>query len=284
MSYFARRQGPVWRRRGPVSSGWVLESLEGRKLLSSVAGKTAAPVAVGAGSSQVQVPTVTVLQTSTTAAESAQDVTLVAIVQNANKKIPLTDGMVKFVLDSPTHSVLAQIRLNKSGEAGLTTAKLIKTGTYQIEADYVPPSSRFASSKSAPVTITVSPLSATSFRVTPEVRHGHPNEPLTFTVTALSGRNELDKAYTGTIDLSSPTDSWTVFPREVYVSLSISAPSPQTTGLASFTTQEYTFTPSDHGTHTFVGSVTFQKGGAELVKVTQSNDKKVHGEATISIS
>jgi len=280
MSYFARRQGRDWRRRRPVSSGWVLESLEGRKLLSSVAGETAAPV----GSSQVQVPTMTVLQASTNAAESAQDVTLVAIVQNANKKIPVNAGKVKFVLDSPTHSVLAQIRINKSGEAGLTTAKLIKTGTYQIEADYVPPSSRFATSKSAPVIITVSPLSATGFRVTPEIRHGHLNEPLTFTVTALSGRNELDTDYTGTVDLSSPTDSWTVFPKGVYESLAIQAPSPQTTGLASFTNKEYTFTPADDGSHTFVGGVTFQKGGAEVVKVTQANDKKVHGEATISIS
>jgi len=280
MSYFARRQRRDWRRRRPVYSGWVLESLEGRKLLSSVAGEPVAPV----GASQAQVPTVTVLQTSTTAAESAQDVTLVAIVQNANKKIPLTDGKVKFVLDSPTHSVLAQIRINKSGEAGLTTAKLIKTRTYQIEADYVPPSNRFASSKSAPTTITVSPLSATSFRVTPEIRHGHPNEPLTFTVTALSGRNVVDTDYAGTIDISSPTDSWTVFPAGVYESLKIEAPPPETTGLASFTSQEYTFTPADQGSHTFVGGVTFQKGGAELVKVTQANDKKVHGEATISIS
>jgi hypothetical protein len=284
MSYFARRQGRDWRRRRPVDSGWVLESLEGRRLLSSEAGGTSAPVTVLAGSSHVQVPTITVLQTSKAAAETAEDVTLVAIVQNANKKIPVNTGKVKFVLDSPTHSVLAQIKLNKSGEAGLTTAKLVKTGTYQIEADYVPPSSRFASSESTPVTITVSPLSATSFRVTPEVRHGHLNEPLTFTVNALQGRHELDTGYTGTVNLSSPTDSWTVFPKGVYESLAIQAPSPQTTGLASFSTEEYTFTPADHGSHTFVGGVTFQKGGAELVEVTQANDKKVHGEATISIS
>jgi hypothetical protein len=280
MSYFGRRQGRDWRRRGLVPSGWMLESLEGRTLLSSVASETAAPL----GSSQVQVPTVTVLQTSTTAAEKAEDVTLVAVVQNANKKVPLNAGKVKFVLDSPTHSVLAQIKINKSGEAGLTTAKLKKTGTYQIEADYVPPSTRFAASKSAPVTITVSPLSATSFRVTPEVRHGDLNQPLTFTVTALSGRNVVDTEYTGTIAFSSPTDSWTVFPKGVYESLKIAAPSPETTGLVTFNNQEYTFTPADHGTHTFVRDVTFQKGGAEILEVTQADDKKVHGEATISIS
>jgi hypothetical protein len=272
MSYFARRQGLI-------PSGWVLESLEGRKLLSSVASATAA-----IGSSQVQVPTVTVLQTSTTAAESAEDVTFVAVVQNANKKIPLNAGKVKFVLDSPAHSVLAQIRINKSGKAGLTTAKLINTGTYQIEADYVPPSPRFASSQSAPVTITVSARSATSFRVTPEVRHGELDQPLTFTVTALRGRNVVDTDYTGKIELSSPTDSWTVFPRAVYESLKIGAPAPETSGLASFTSQEYTFTPADQGTHTFVRDVTFQKGGAELVKATQANNKKIYGEATISIS
>ena len=37
-------------------------------------------------------------------------------------------------------------------------------------------------------------------------------------------------------------------------------------------------------THHFVGGVTFNKGGAEILKVTQANNAKVFGKATFAIA
>jgi len=256
----------------------MLEILEGRALLSSSAGATAASVGRGA------IPTTIVLQASTTTAETSQDVTFTASVENANRKVPIASGRVKFVVESPKPLVLAEVTLNKKGEAGITTAKLTKIGAYTIDAVYVPSASQFSKSLSNSVTVMVNPLTATSFLVTPDIRHGHLGEPMSFTVTALDGQKQPLTDYTGTIAFSSPTDSWTTFRRAVYVSLSISAPPVQSTGLASFPNLNYTFLPSDHGTHKFIGGITFNKGGAEILKVTQANNAKVFGKTTFAIS
>jgi hypothetical protein len=271
MSYFARRRGRDSRSCRPAASGWLLETLEGRTMLSSSGGATS-------------IPTTTVLQTSTTSAETSQAITFTAAVENANRNIPVTSGRVKFVVDSPKRIVLAEVNLNKRGEAGITTDKLTKVGVYVIDAVYVPHSSQTSKSLSTPITVTVNPLTASSFLVTPDVRHGHLGQAMSFTVTALNGRREPLTNYTGTIALSSPTDSWTTFPRGVYISLGISAPPPQSTGLAAFPSQNYTFTPADHGTHNFIGAVMFNKGGAEILKVTQANNAKVFGKTTFAIS
>jgi hypothetical protein len=90
--------------------------------------------------------------------------------------------------------------------------------------------------------------------------------------------------YTGTVTVSSPTDSNTIFPAHVYVALHLKPPPPVTIGLATFQNQTYTFTPADHGTHTFVDGVTFNKGGAEVLKVQQQNNSRVRGFATFAIS
>ncbi len=42
MSYFARRQGRDWQRLVPVDSGWRLEVLEARTMLSATAAAPAA--------------------------------------------------------------------------------------------------------------------------------------------------------------------------------------------------------------------------------------------------
>jgi hypothetical protein len=198
--------------------------------------------------------------------------------------VPVTSGRVTFAILSPQRRVLAQVRLNKEGEAGITTAKLTKIGQYQIGAQYVPTNSSISRSVAVPVSVTVTPLTVSSFLVTPGVRRGHLGQPLTFTATALDAQHRPVTDYTGTVVLSSPTDSFTVFPPAFYTSLHISAPPPQIAGLAHFAPQTYTFTPADHGTHSFVGGVTFGKGGAEVVKVTQANNAKVRGFATFGIS
>jgi hypothetical protein len=228
-------------------------------------------------------PTVTTVTTATNRVETGEAVALNMTVQDANSS--LAGGTVKFTTVSPHPVLLAKVAVNAFDQpVSLATNKLQIVGTYQIEASYTPDTTRFAKSTSAPVTIAVTPLTAASFRVTPTVRHEHLNEPVTFQVTALDAQGQPLTNYTGTVALTSPTDSWTVFPTSVYESLAIGAPSPQSTGLATFTTQNYTFTAADQGTHTFVGGVTFEKGGAEVLQVSQANDAKVHGQTTIWIS
>jgi hypothetical protein len=230
-----------------------------------------------------KIPTATILKASTTSAETAQAVSLTAAVLSAATGKPVVGGHVKFILDSPTQLVLGKVPVKK-GQASITTTKLTRLGPNAVEADYLPSSSQVAGSESARATVNVTPLSVSSFLVTPVVRRGHPGEPLSFTVTALFAGRKPATNYTGTVLVTSPTDSNTVFPAHTYVSLGVSAPSPSTTGLATFQNQVYTFTPADHGTHTFRGGITFGKGGAEVVKVTQINNPKIHGRATFAIS
>jgi hypothetical protein len=248
----------------------MLEPLEARLVLN-------------AARPNVQVPTTTALAVSQTNIETAQQVTFVATVDNANHPVPVTTGKVKFLVQSPTKESLGTVKLNKSGEGGITTSKLDKVGDYQVTALYIPSSSGFAKSSAGPVNVTVNPLVVSSFLITPETRVGHLGTGFTLTVTALNAQRQPVTNYTGTIVFSSPTDSWTTFPTAIYKSLHIAPPSPLTAGLATFATQSYTFTPADHGTHTFVRQVEFGKGGAETLKVTQANNPKVFGKTTFSI-
>ncbi len=203
-------------------------------------------------------------------------------VQNTNSS--LADGTVEFTTVSSHPVVLGKFTVSAFDQpVSLATDKLQKVGTYQIEADYVPSNKRFAKSTSAPVTVTVTPFTAASFRVTPLARHGHLNQPMSFEVTALDSQGQPLTNYTGTVVFTSPSDSWTIFPKSVYASLMIAEPSPETTGLATLTPEAYTFTPADHGSHTFVRGVTFAKAGEETIEVNQANDGKVHGKASISV-
>jgi hypothetical protein len=271
MPYFARLWGRDSRRRRSTAVRSMLEPLEGR-------------VALSAATPTVQVPTTTVLAVSQTTIETAQEVTLVATVDNANHPVPVTTGKVKFVVQSPKKEVLGSIKLNNEGEAGITTAKFNKVGVYQVTAQYIPPSSGFSPSFATPVHITADPLVVSSFLVTPHTRMSHTGTGITVTVTALNAKKQPVTNYSGTVTFSSPTDSSTIFPRAVYASLHISPPSPLIAGLAAFDMQSYTFTPADHGSHTFVGLVEFGKGGAETLKVSQANNSKVFGIATVAIA
>jgi len=244
---------------------------------------TSAPTPVTITPQTVNAPTVTSLQAVTNSIETGESIAFNATVQNTNSV--LADGVVKLVTVSRHPVVLGEVAVSAFGQQlSFATSRLNKVGTYQVEAEYLPNTNRFAESTSAPVTVTVTPLTAASFRVTPSVRHGHLGEPMSFSVTALNAQEQPLTNYTGTVVFTSPTDSWTTFPRAVYISLAISAPPPQSTGLASFPNLTYAFSPSDHGTHTFIGGITFNKGGAENLKVTQANNAKVFGKTTFAIS
>ena len=244
---------------------------------------TSAPTPVTITPQTVNAPTVTSLQAVTNRIETGESIAFNATVQNTNSS--LADGVMELVTVSRHPVVLGEDVVGTFGQqVSFATSRLKKVGTHQIEAEYLPNMNRFAESTSAPITVTVTPLTAASFRVTPLVRHGHLGEPMSFSVTALNAQKQPLTNYTGTIAFTSPTDSWTTFPRTVYISLSISAPPVQSTGLASFPNLNYTFLPSDHGTHTFIGGITFNKGGAEILKVTQANNAKVFGKTTFAIS
>ena len=236
------------------------------------------------GAPLASIPTTTILRATPSTIESAQVVTLSATVENSANNIPINLGKVKFVVEAPKPYVLGQADLNSKGEAAIFTDKLTKLGTYVVDAKYLPHGQRFATSIAEPVLVTVNPLTAVSFLVKPDRRYGRLNRPVSFTVTALDAHNRPEPNFTGTITFSSPTDSWTVLPKAVYARLHITPPPPQTTGLASFPVKHYTFTPEDHGSHHFVGGVTFGKAGAEVLRVVQSNNSKISGKTTFAIA
>jgi hypothetical protein len=243
---------------------------------------TSVPISVAITPSTVNAPTVTSIQAYSTSIETGEPTGFNVTVQNANSS--LADGVVELVTVSRHPQVLGAVAVSSFGQrVSFASYKLQKVGSYQVEAEYLPNTNRFAESTSAPVTVTVTPLTAASFRVTPSVPHGHLGEPLSFTVTALNGQNQPLTNYTGTVDISSPTDSWTIFPPAEYRSLNTGRPSLQSPGLASFNPQSYTFTPADAGSHTFTDAITFGKGGGESVEVAQANNPKVVGKATFAI-
>ena len=127
-------------------------------------------------SQTVNAPTVTSLQAVTNSIETGESIALNATVQNTNSS--LADGVVEFVTVARHPVVLGEVDVGTFGQqVSFTTSALKKVGTYQIEAEYLPNTNRFAESTSPPVTVTVTPLTAASFRVTPVVRHGHLGKP-----------------------------------------------------------------------------------------------------------
>jgi Bacterial Ig-like domain (group 3) len=238
---------------------------------------------LSASAGHAGIPTTTTLKASPANIESAQVFTLTASVTNSNNNIPVNTGKVKFVVEAPKPFVLKTADLNSKGAAAIVTDELTKVGTYLVDAKYIPNGKQFAQSIAPPVQVTVSPLTAVSFLVRPDRRYGRLNRPLSFTVTALDAQNRPATNFTGTINFTSPTDSWTILPKQVYANLSITPPPPQTTGLASFPMKHYTFTPEDHGTHHFIGGVKFGKAGAEILRVAQETNPKVSGKTTFAI-
>ena len=215
--------------------------------------------------------------------ETGEPVVLNATVQNADSS--LANGVVEFetVARAPRRSRNGSRRhVRHAGERG--ELRPAKSRQYQVEAVYLPNTTRFAQSTSPPADIAVTPLTAASF---PRESRDPPRplgRPVGFTVTALNAQEQPLTNYTGTVVFSSPTDSWTIFPKHEYATLGLTEPPAESTLLATFNPSAYTFTTADAGSHTFLGGVTFGKGGAEVLKVTQANNSKVSGKTTFSIA
>ncbi len=281
---FARRRDRSTSKRSGKSSAWRVEILEERAVPSTTASLAIARTTIMASTRTALVPTETVLQSYNDTAEPGQAVIFIANVKDASTGRPVSGGRVEFYLESPSPRLLGKVNLSRKGVAALTTTKLTHLGTNVIVADFIPTNHRAAGSESAAATVDVNPLAVKSFLVVPTRPFGHSGEAMSFTVTALDPRGRPVTDYTGTVLVTSPTDSNTVFPASTYVKLGVSAPPPVTVGLATFQNQVYTFTPADHGTHTFIDGVTFNKGGAETVKVQQKNNSRIRGVGTFAIS
>jgi hypothetical protein len=270
MPFFRRGPAQVTNRKRQPVVGQALERLEGRVVMSTA---TASKVA-----------TITTLHVSTTTAEQGAFVPLTASVENARTGAPVSYGVVRFVLQGSGHEVLGTTRLNKKGQTYFNKGDLERLGVAQITAEYIPTSSHFATSQSAPTGVTVVPATVTSFGITSYLYRGHPGKPISFTVTALGPNHKPVTNFTGTIQISSPTDDQTIYPPHFYASLGISAPTPITTDLAVIPHTTYTFSPADHGSHTFISGITFNKGGAQVLLVTQTNNNTVYGSAKYGIA
>jgi protocatechuate 3,4-dioxygenase beta subunit len=281
---FARRRDRSTSKRPGKTSAWRIEPLEDRAVPSTTASLALARTAIMATSRTATIPTETILQPTDQTAGPGQAISFIASVEDANTGRPVSGGRVEFFLESPKPRLLGKVNLNKKGLAALTTTKITQFGTNTIVADFIPTNHRAAGSESATATVEVNPLAVKSFLVVPDQPFGHTGEGMTFTVTALDAAGQPVTDYTGTVLVTSPTDSNTVFPARVYVALGIKAPPLLTVGLATFQNQVYTFTAADQGTHTFVDGVTFNKGGAETVKVQQKNDSLIRGIGTFAIS
>jgi hypothetical protein len=232
---------------------WSIESLEARALLSH------GPGAADVASLSARHATTTMLQSSTKAGGRGQRVTLVATVRTANANRLVSAGRVRFLTVSPAPIALGEAPLNRLGQATLTTRRLDRGGTYQVEAQFIP-AQRILAPSLGQITVAVTPPAVTAFRITAPQYFGSPGTPLTFSVTAVDRQNHPVTSFTGTIDLLSPTDH-----------------------AAKFATKVYTFTTADQGTHTFGGGVTFHKGGAELLKVDQMSNTTIQGKARFGI-
>jgi hypothetical protein len=253
-----RERRRVGMHRRTILSGSV-ETLEGRVLLSGAVEKAGATVPAAIQVHSVQRATTTSLQSSTKTTESGNHVILVATVHTAVDARLVTSGRVRFSVISPTPEVIGSARVNKVGEATIRSPRLVDAETYEIQAEYVPSSRVFAASDGN-VSVSIAPAAATSFRINAPQFFGAPGTPVTFSVTALDRAGQPVTDFTGTIDVFSPTDH----------SAELLAP-------------QYTFTTADQGTHEFAEGVTFHKGGAEILKVDQVNNTRIHGDATFGI-
>ncbi len=227
-------------------------------------------------------PTVTTVQSPTSQIETGEPVGFNVTVQNSSSS--LAGGALTLFTVGRHSQVLAESQVGAFGQPlGFGVSALQKAGTYRVEASYTPNTNRFAKSTSAPFAVTVTPLTAARFRVVPLKVSSPPGRPVSFEVTAVNSRGKPVTNYTGTVDISSPTDSVTVFPKGVYVALDSGARAPLSLNSAEINVGSYTFTTADQGSHTFDGAVTFHKGGAETVRVVQANNSKVVGKGTFAI-
>ncbi len=245
-------------KRQQAVSRWDVETLEGRVHLSQ-----ASPNAIAAPASEVAstqlVATATSIQASTQTKGSNTTVTLVGKVHTASKLKVIRSGRVRFSVVAPTPELLGAAHPNRIGEATFTTSKLALGATYELLAQYVSPHGRCAPS-SAELTVTVGQPVASSLLITARQYFGSPGTPVTFSVTALDRAGQPVTDYTGTVNLFSPTDH-----------------------SAKFAAHTYTFTTADHGTHEFADGVTFDKGGAEVLKVNQISNTRIAGSQKFGI-
>jgi hypothetical protein len=268
MPFFWRGRGHVTNRGRQRVLGETLERLEGRIVLSATSGAKV----------------LTTLSVSSTTAEKGQFVPVTATVENARTGAPVVKGTVRFVLVAPSYEVLGNTRINKKGVTNFSKGNLTHLGVNEVQALYLPPSSDHATSRSAPQAVNVVPATVTSFAIVSSKYYANSGKPITFTVTALGPNHKPVTNFIGTIQISSPTDNQTKYSAHFYANLGISAPSPVTTGLADIPVATYTFKPGDHGSHTFTSGITFHKGGAQVLMVTQTDNNSVHGTATYGIS
>ena len=129
MSHVARLWGRHSSRR-PAPPRYNLEVLEGRTLLS---GTGAAPA-----SSLAKVSSTTVLTASLPTAVTGADEVFTATAEDAADGSPIPSGKITFVVEAPQKIVLGTAKVNRSGQASVSTNQLTKIGTYQVEAKYVP--------------------------------------------------------------------------------------------------------------------------------------------------
>lgn len=238
-------------KRRRAGSDWAVQPLEGRVLLSQSGARPPSASTADVGASGAHLRTTTKLQASTQVAGRRPSVTLIANVSAPGIGRPVSSGLVRFSVVSPTPESLGVIHPNPRGDAKLKTSRLNFGATYVIQAKYVSPNGAFASS-STQLDVSVAPSPATHFRITAPRYFGAPGTPITYTVTALDRTGQPVTDYTGTIQFSSPTDK-----------------------SATYLSKTYTFTTADHGRHQFPDGVTFHKGGAEILKVSQVNNTRI---------
>src|SRR5579883_1056971 len=240
-------------RRRPTARVWAVEALEGRALLSHVA---SVPDAAELHSARVLRPTQISLQASTQTTAAGPRVTLTAGVRVPGVQTVSTAGHVVFSVVAPGAERLGASGLDRTGHATIVTTKLARSGTFEIQAEFIPSLRGYARS-SVRLEVSTGPAAVTSFRIGAAHYFGAPGTPITFTVTALNAQRQRVTGYTGTIALFSPTNKpATIEPRI------------------------YTFTTADQGAHTFVNGLTFHKGGAEVLKVHQVSNTRIIGAAT----
>jgi hypothetical protein len=208
---------------------------------------------------QAQHPTTTVLRASIQTTAARPKVTLIAAVRSPVPPRLVPVGEIRFSIVSPNPQRLGRAHLDTLGQAELTTPKLREGATYQVLAQFIPAQPGYGRS-SDQLSVSLGPAAAASFRITAGHYFGAPGTPLTFTVTAINRQKQPVTDYTGTIDLASPTDRSAKVAQKVY-----------------------TFTTADHGSHTFVDGITYNKGGAETLTVHQANNTQIQGKATFGI-
>jgi hypothetical protein len=235
---------------------WGMRALEGRVLLSEVGGLAPSAQVV---SDPNLLRTTTSLQASTQVSGRGRSVTLVATVNAPGISRPVSSGRVRFSVVSPTPETLGIAHPDSVGRATLKTSRLHRGVIYEVQAQYLSPHGIYASSSDR-LNVEATPPLVTSFFITAPRYFGAPGTPITYSVAALDRAGQPVPGYTGTIQFFSSTDR-----------------------SAKFLTKTYTFTTLDQGTHAFVDGVTFQKGGAEVLKVNQVSNTRIKGEQDFGI-